>query len=129
MVGTIKEAVKVKGAGEAVLYAGLIGLVVSDIIPTPADAIYFRLMQKNKQKLDSGQITPRQYWTRDAALYYGLNPLWWSLVLLAVVSTKGGLDNKIKLGVGLVGAGAVLGVISKNIREEENLKKNLLRTN
>lgn len=129
MVGTIKEAVKVKGAGEAVLYAGLIGLVVSDIIPTPADAIYFRLMQKNKQKLDSGQITPRQYWTRDAALYYGLNPLWWSLVLFAVVSTKGGLDNKIKLGVGLVGAGAVLGVISKNIREEENLKKNLLRTN
>jgi hypothetical protein len=129
MVGTIKEAVKVKGAGEAVLYAGLIGLVVSDIIPTPADAVYFRLMEKNKQKLDSGQITPRQYWTRDAALYYGLNPLWWSLVLLAVVSTKGGLDNKIKLGVGLVGAGAVLGVISKNIREEENLKKNLLRTN
>ncbi len=129
MVGTIKEAVKVKGAGEAVLYAGLIGLVVSDIIPTPADAVYFRLMEKNKQKLDSGQITPRQYWTRDAALYYGLNPLWWSLVLFAVVSTKGGLDNKIKLGVGLVGAGAVLGVISKNIREEESRKKNLLRTN
>lgn len=124
MVTTIKEAVKTKGAGEAVLYAGLIGLVVSDIVPTPADAIYFRMMEKNKQKLNSGEITPRQYWTRDAFLYYGLNPIWWSLVLLAVVNTKGGLDSKIKLGVALVGAGAVFGVLSKNIRDEEkNVKK------
>ncbi len=123
MVGTIKEAVKTKGAGEAVLYAGLIGLVVSDIIPTPADAIYFRMMEKNKQKLEDGKITPREYWTRDAMLYYGLNPLWWTLVLVAVVNMKGGLDDKIKVGIGLVGAGAVIGVISKNIREEEKRKK------
>jgi hypothetical protein len=123
MVGTIKEAVKTKGAGEAVLYAGLIGLVVSDIIPTPADAIYFRMMEKNKQKLEDGKITPREYWTRDAMLYYGLNPLWWTLVLVAVVNMKGGLDDKIKVGIGLVGAGAVIGVLSKNIREEEKRKK------
>jgi hypothetical protein len=123
MVGTIKEAVKTKGAGEAVLYAGLLGLVVSDIIPTPADAIYFRMMEKNKQKLEDGKITPREYWTRDAMLYYGLNPLWWTLVLVAVVNMKGGLDDKIKVGIGLVGAGAVIGVISKNIREEEKRKK------
>lgn len=123
MVGTIKEAVKTKGAGEAVLYAGLLGLVVSDIIPTPADAIYFRMMEKNKQKLEENKITPREYWTRDAMLYYGLNPLWWTLVLVAVVNTKGGIDNKIKLGIGLIGAGAVFGVISKNIREEEKKKK------
>lgn len=123
MVGTIKEAVKTKGAGEAVLYAGLIGLVLSDIIPTPADAVYFRMMEKNKQKLEQGAITPRDYWTRDALLYYGLNPIWWTLVLVAVVNTKGGIDNKLKLGIGLIGAGAVLGVISKNIREEEKRKK------
>lgn len=123
MVGTIKEAVKTKGAGEAVLYAGLLGLVISDIIPTPADAIYFRMMEKNKQKLEEKKITPREYWTRDAMLYYGLNPLWWTLVLVAVVNTKGGIDNKLKLGIGLIGAGAVFGVISKNIREEEKRKK------
>lgn len=123
MVGTIKEAVKTKGAGEAVLYAGLLGLVISDIIPTPADAIYFRMMEKNKQKLEEKKITPREYWTRDAMLYYGLNPLWWTLVLVAVVNTKGGINNKLKLGIGLIGAGAVFGVISKNIRDEENRKK------
>lgn len=119
MIGTIKEAVTQKGAGEAVLYAGLLGLVVSDIVPTPADAVYFRMMEKNKQLLQSQKITPKQYWTRDAVLYYGLNPIWWLLVLGVVVNTKGGLDNKLKWGIGLIGAGAVIGVLSKNIKEEE----------
>lgn len=122
MISTIKDAVG-KGAGEAVLYGSLIGLVVSDIIPTPADAVYFRMMEVNKRLLEEKKITPRQYWTRDAALYYGLNPIWWLLVLGVVVNTKGGLDDKLKLGVALVGAGAVFGVISKNIREEEQRKK------
>lgn len=122
MISTIKDAVG-KGAGEAVLYGSLIGLVVSDIIPTPADAVYFRMMEVNKRLLEENKITPRQYWTRDAALYYGLNPIWWLLVLGVVVNTKGGLDNKLKLGVALIGAGAVFGVISKNIREEEQRKK------
>jgi hypothetical protein len=123
MVGTIKDAVRNKGAGEAVLYAGLLGLVVSDIVPTPADAIYFRLMEKNKKLLEEKKITPKTYWTRDAALYYGLNPLWWLIVLGVVVNTKGGLDNKLKWAIGLVGAGAVIGVINKNIKEEEKALK------
>lgn len=123
MVKTISDAVKNKGAGEAVLYAGLLGLLISDIVPTPADALYFRLMEKNKQKLENKEITPRQYWTRDAVLYYGLNPLWWSIVLGAVVLTKGDLSNKIKVGLAVVGGGVVIGALSKNIREEESRKK------
>ena len=121
MIETIKIAVNNKGAGEAVLYAGLIGLIVSDILPTPADGVYFRLMAKNKAKLESGEITPRQYWTRDAILYYGLNPLWWSLVALTVVSVKGDLNDKLKWGIALVGAGAVIGVLNKNIKEENTV--------
>ena len=119
MVKTLQDAVKSKGAGEAVLYAGLIGLVLSDIIPTPADAVYFRMMSKNKKLLKDGKISPKQYWTRDAALYYGLNPLWWSLVLLAVVKTKGELIDKVRVVTLILVAGAVVGVLSKNIKEEE----------
>jgi hypothetical protein len=118
MIQTINKGIK-EGSGEAILYAGLIGLVVSDIVPTPADAIYFRLMEKNKQKLNNKEITPKQYWERDALLYYGLNPIWWSLVLGAVVLTKGSLTHKAKLAIGLVGAGAVFGVLQKNIEEEQ----------
>lgn len=118
MVKSMEIALK-SGHGNALLYAGTLGLLLSDIIPTPADAIYFRLQEKNKTKLENKQITPRQYWTRDALAYYGLNPLWWSLVLGAVILTKGSVGQKAKVGLAIVGAGAVFGVLGKNIREEE----------
>lgn len=118
MVGTIDTAIK-SGHGNAVLYAGAIGLLLSDIIPTPADAVYFRLQEKNKTKLENGEITPKQYWTRDALMYYGLNPLWWSIVLGALVLTKGSVGDKAKIGLAIIGAGAVVGVLGKNIKEEE----------
>lgn len=124
MVKAISNTIAKHGAGEAVLYGTLVGLVLSDIIPTPADAIYFRMMEKNKQKLNRKEITPKQYWTRDAMLYYGLNPIWWSLVFGAVVFTKGDLNDKLKIGIGLIGAGAVVGVISKNIKEEQKTFNN-----
>jgi len=123
MIHTIKTAVVDKKAGEAVLYAGLLGLVLANIIPTPADALYFRLMEKNKAKLEKGEITPKQYWTRDAALYYGLNPLWWLLILTIMVRSNADLNTIIKLGLAIVGGGAVIVVLNKNIREEENKKK------
>jgi uncharacterized membrane protein YkvI len=118
MVESISGAVK-SGHGTAVLYAGVLGLLLSDIIPTPADAIYFRLQAKNKYNLENKIITPKQYWTRDAVAYYGLNPLWWSLVLGAVLFTKGDVGQKAKVGLAIIGGGAVLGVLSKNIKEEE----------
>ena len=117
MLDSFKYAIK-SGHGTALIYAVGLGLIASDIIPTPADGLYFRLMAKNKAKLEAGKITPRQYWTRDAALYYGLNPLWWSLVALTVVSVKGSLNDKIKWGIALAGTGAVVGVLNKNINEE-----------
>lgn len=123
MLNSIKEAIN-KGQGNAVLYAGTLGLLLSDIIPTPADAVYFRLQEKNKTLLEQKKITPRQYWTRDALMYYGLNPIWWSLVLGAVFFTKGSVGQKAKVGIAIVGAGAVFGVINKNIREEEKRLSN-----
>jgi hypothetical protein len=117
-VKPISNAVK-EGHGEAVLYAGAIGLLVSDIIPTPADSVYFYFQQKNKKKLEENQITPKQYWQREAFWYYTANPIWWSLVLSALYFTKGTLNNKVKVGLGIVAAGAVIGVINKNIKKDE----------
>lgn len=118
MRDTIISAIK-SGHGNAVVYAGALGLLLSDIIPTPADAIYFTLQQKNKSKLEKGEITPEQYWTRDAIYYYGLNPIWWAMVLGAIYVTKGDYTNKLKIGMGVIGAGAVFGVLSKNIEKDK----------
>lgn len=118
MVSSIKNAIN-SGHGSALLYAGALGLLISDIVPTPADAIYFRLQEKNKTLLEKGTITPKQYWLRDAAMYYGLNPIWWGLVLGAMVVTKGDFTDKAKVGIAIIAGGAVLGVLHKNIAEEE----------
>lgn len=122
MIQSLKEAVK-SGHGNALIIGVGAGLIASDLIPTPADAIYFRAMAKNKKLLEEGKITPKQYWTRDAILYYGLNPIWWTLVVSTVVFSKASFNDKVKLGIGLIGAGAVVGVLAKNIREEEKRKK------
>lgn len=117
MRDSIKSAVK-GGHGEAILYAGAIGLLLSDVIPTPADSLYFSLMQKNKRKLENGEITPKQYWERDAFLYYSLNPLWWGLVLAALYYTKGEYTTKMRVGFGIIAAGGVIGVLNKNIQKD-----------
>jgi hypothetical protein len=122
MTKTFANAFK-SGHGNAVIYAGMLGLLLSDVVPTPADALYFRLQQKNKAKLNKGEITPKQYWSRDAVYYYGLNPLWWALVLGVVVSTKGDYSQKAKVALGLIAGGAVVSVIHGNIKRDEELIK------
>lgn len=123
MVDSISNAVK-GGHGNAILYAGALGLILSDVIPTPADGLYFYLQQKNKAKLESKEITPKTYWTRDAIYYYGLNPIWWTLVLGVVYFTKGGYTQKAKVGLSLVAAGLVFGVLSQNIKKDEKILQN-----
>lgn len=123
MIKEISSAVK-SDHGKAVLYAGAIGLLLSDIIPTPADAVYFELQQKLRDKWRAGQITPQKYWTYSTLAYYGLNPLWWALVLGIVVYTQGSVTQKAKIGIGIVGAGAVAAVIYKNINQD--IKRNTI---
>ncbi len=117
MKDSIQNAVK-GGHGNAILYAGALGLLLSDVIPTPADSLYFSLMQKNKRKLENKEITPKQYWQREALLYYGLNPIWWGVVLGALYFTKGEYNTKMKVGLGIIAAGGVIGVLNKNIEKD-----------
>lgn len=118
MKDTITSAIK-SGHGNAILYAGAIGLLVSDIVPTPADGIYFHLLRIQRDKFNRGEITPKQFWAREAAMYYGLNPLWWSVVLGAMVLTKGDYTQKMKVGLGIIGSGAVIAVILGNVKKDE----------
>ena len=118
MRDNIKAAIE-GGHGNAVLYAGALGLLLSDIIPTPADGVYFWLLRREREKLVNGQITPKQFWERETLAYYGLNPLWWSIVLGAMVYTKGDYTNKLKVGLGIVSAGAVISVIYGNVKKDE----------
>jgi len=105
--------------GKALLYALGIGLILSDIIPTPADAVYFKIERNLRNKWKEGQITPAKYWTLTTASYYGLNPLWWTLVFGVILLTKGSALKKLKYGSYLIGGGAVIAVVYKNIQADK----------
>lgn len=111
------------GHGTALIYAGLLGLLLSDIIPTPADALVFKYQSKLKDQLEAKEITPKQYWLRDAAAYYFLNPIWWLIVILLVTNIKGDAERKLKFSLGIIAAGLVVSVIYTNIKKDE--KKDL----
>lgn len=97
----------------------VIGLIASDIIPTPADAIYFNVERRLRDKWKNGVITPEQYWTREAAAYYLLNPAWWAMI--GGVSLIFHRDPRKQLGVltALLGAGAVVAILASNVRKDK----------
>jgi len=124
MISQIKKAAN-SGYGNAILYTAIITAAVTDLIPTIADAAVFQAQFNLKRKLESGEITPRQYWLRDAAAYYLYNPIWWVLFGVAVASFPGDTKHKAKLAIGLLSAGVVVGVLWKNIekdRQDEIMK-------
>jgi uncharacterized membrane protein YkvI len=106
-----------------ILYALGAGLLLSDLIPTPADAVYFNYQRNNKQKLEEKTMTPKEYWIKDAIGYYGFNALWWSTVLGASYLIGKNYYQKRNLMIGLIAGGVVLSVLHKNI-EKDNLLYN-----
>ena len=100
------------------LIATGIGLILSDIVPTPADALYFNLQQKWKAQAEDGLITPKEFWTKDALAYYGLNPIWWALVLGTSLAIGKTFEQKAGIFVAVLSGGAIFGVINKNIQKD-----------
>lgn len=101
------------------LYAGLIGLFVSDLIPTPADAFYFRDERILRDRWKKGEIKPEDYWEKSASNYYLYNAFWWIVVGLATIYTKGSAEDKLLTMSGIIGAGAVISVIYTNIQKDK----------
>ena len=98
-----------------VLYAGAMGLRRQRQMCI-RDSFYSEKRLRDKWK--AGEITPKQYWERTAMAYYLYNPIWWTLVLGALYYTKGDFKDKAKIGLAVVGAGAVIGVIYRNYTQD-----------
>ena len=115
--------------GAGVLYAGAVGLILSDIVPTPADALYFYTEKKLRDKWKNGEITPEQYWKKTAMAYYLYNPIWWILLLAVVYNVEGDISKKAKIGLAVAGAGAVIGIIYRNYSQDiKQIRQEVLDT-
>ena len=97
----------------ALLYAALSGVVISEVLPTPATAwAYYRMKVLQKQKQD-GIITQKELEEGIAKGYAVALPAWWILVFAAVHFKQGSFQERGKLAIMLVGGGAIFGALFK----------------
>lgn len=108
MTEPVRDSIAQIAAGEnqtALLYAAISGLMISEMVPTPATAIAY-FVQKKATKKDPSQV--RQ---KVATAYNFAAPAWWVLVFGAVHFYRGDFTDKAKLAAFLVGGGAAVGLI------------------
>lgn len=101
------------------LYLALLSGAIANLIPDPTDALNFYLDRKYRIKLEKGEITPSQYWKRKIGLYYGMDSIWWILVLLIAITIGGDIRRKAWVVGSIIGVGALIGVVFQNIRKDK----------
>lgn len=101
-----------------VLYAGAVGIIMSDFIPTPAEVLYYYTEKNLHAKWKEGKITPEKYYRGTYAARTFGKTAWWLGVLTAVYFKKGDVNQKAMFGLALVGAGMIAGVIYKRMEKD-----------
>ena len=123
MIADIKQQIN-SGNGNTIIYTAVLAAVIANAMPTPADAIYFWRQQIDKEQLEAGKITPKQYWSRDVFGYYFYTAAWYATVLGVLAAAGGDYKTKARILLGLMGAGLVVGVIAKNIERDNKVLAN-----
>jgi uncharacterized membrane protein YkvI len=109
---------------EKILLALGAGLFLSDLIPTPADAVYFNYVRNNRLKLENEEITPKKYWTNEAIAYYGFNAVWWAGVIGVSYYFGKDFKQKRKIFIGLIAGGVTIAVLNRNIKKDTEIYQN-----
>jgi len=116
--GEISSAANSKNAKGA-LYAMLAGLVLGNALPSPSDALYFKLQTGLRNKWKRGEITAQRYWKLNTFYYYSVPMLYWLIIGLIIVNIKGDAEKKIKMTAVLIGGGVVIGTIFKLMQDDK----------
>ena len=116
------EVIK-SGNGNTLILTALIAAAVANDLPTPADGLYFNMQQKIKEQLNKGEITPKEYWTKDILHYYTFTAGWYILLILLILAVGGKYQTNSKILIVLISGGFIFGVWKKNIEKDEALQK------
>lgn len=111
------------GNGNTLILTALIAAAIANALPTPADSLYFNMQHKIKEQLTKGEITPREYWTKDILHYYTFTAGWYVLLVILILVVGGKYQTNAKLLLVIIGGGLVLGVWKKNIEKDEAILK------
>lgn len=116
------EVIK-SGNGNTLILTALIAAAIANALPTPADGMYFNMQQKIKEQLSKGEITPKEYWTKDILHYYTFTAGWYILLIILILALGGKYKTNAKILILIVSGGLVLGVWKKNIQKDEAILK------
>lgn len=114
------------GGGNAIIFTALLAAIVANVLPTPADVLFFNAQSSDKTKLENGQITPKQYWMRDMLGYYGYTASWYLALFIILQAAGGSYKNNARILIAVLSAGLIVGVFNKNVKKDnelEDLKK------
>lgn len=97
--------------GDLILYSGVVGLALSEKIPTPNALLGRFTLNKIKGEYDRGDISFFEFKERSEKSLKLYKNLWWGGVLTTMFLTKGGVYQKAKIGGILIGAGIVVSML------------------
>lgn len=112
-----------EGNGNALIITALLAAAISNALPTPADGLYFNMQQKIKEKLEKGEITPKEYWTKDILHYYTFTTAWYIFLVLIVLALGGKYETNAKILIVIISGGFVLSVWKKNIEKDMAIQR------
>lgn len=111
------------GNGNTLILTALIAAAIANALPTPADGLYFSMQQRIKEQLEKGEITPKEYWTKDILNYYTYTAGWYVLLIIFILALGGKYQTNSKILIVLISGGFIFGVWKKNIEKDEALQK------
>ena len=116
----INDVIK-EGNGNAIIMTAVLAAAIANVLPTPLDSVYFSRQYKLKLDLESGKITPENYWWHDIGEYYFWTALWYAGIFTVLQAAGGSYENRARWLIALLGGGLVVGVAQKNIKKEKDL--------
>lgn len=122
--GIIKD-----GNGNAILYTALLAAMAANAIPTIADGIYFTRINKLERDFDAGKISAEKLEWHVAGEYYLWTAAYYAALFGVIYTFGGSYKNNLKIVLGVVSAGIVLGVIQKNIEVDKAIAEKKGKSN
>ena len=112
-----------EGNGNTLLYTALLAAMAANAIPTIADSIYFRRVNKLERDFDAGLVSAEKLEWHVAGEYYLWTTMWYAALFTGIYSFGGKYKNNARLLLGLAAAGLVIGAVSKNIEVDKEIQK------
>lgn len=117
------EQIIKEGNGNALIITALLAAALANAVPTPADGFYFSMQQRIKEQLEKGEISPKEYWTKDILHYYTFTAAWYVFLVILVLALGGKYETNAKILIVIISGGLVLGVWKKNIEKDMEIQR------